>query len=128
MSYLTTLYAINKLAKIKNSKMRHLGFYNLHPVLKKYECITCCLELSGPKIFKESSSRKLLQRYLFGIWCFASILKNAVVEGAHYCTILVEGVHTIRGDLLIEDGAQAEGVRYFDIWYIPSNNCLDKEN
>ena len=51
------------------------------------------------------------------------------MERVHYCSILLEGVNTIRSGVLIEEGALTEVVRYLD--FFPGNHtfvesCLDE--
>ena len=44
---------------------------------------------------------------------FSLAHRGVLIEEAHYYTILVEWVRTIRTDVLIEEGTLTEGVRYF---------------
>ena len=48
--------------------------------------------------------------------CFVNLFSlfhtNVLIEEAHYYTIFVEAVHTIREDVLIEESTLTEGVRY----------------
>ena len=52
------------------------------------------------------------------------------MERVHYCSILLEGVNTIRSGVLIEEGALTEVVRYLD--FFPAitpffvESCLDE--
>ena len=50
--------------------------------------------------------------YLYLLKSVQKVIRDVLVERAHYYIILVEGVRTIREGVLIEEGALTEVVRY----------------